>query len=90
MLLLLIAMTLTKTQQAQHDQDEWAMYQRMQSEKTLIADIWRPNARLVADYHKAQKCYVQFHLYRVKNCQAALAQVDRDLGEVETAQGDAR
>jgi hypothetical protein len=90
MLLLFLSMALTSAQQAQHDQTEWAMYQRMQADQAVITDLWRPNARLLADYHKAQKCYVQFHLYRVMDCQAALAKVDQDLGEVETAQAAER
>jgi hypothetical protein len=90
MLLLFVSMALTNTQQAQHDRTELAIYRRMQAEQAVIADMWRPDARLLADYHKAQKCYVHFHLYRVKDCQAALTRVDRDLGEVETAQAGER
>jgi len=46
MLLLFLAMTLTEAQQAKHDANEWAIYQRMQSNEATIADIWRPNAKL--------------------------------------------
>ena len=69
MLLLFLAITLTDAQQAKHD-TKWAIYQVMQSDEATIADIWRPSAKLLLDYRKLRKCYVQFHLYRTKECNA--------------------
>jgi hypothetical protein len=86
MLLLFIAMSLTNAQQAQHDRTELAMYQRLQADQALIAEIWHPSARLLADLRKARGCYTRFHLYKAPNCETELAQMDRDLGEVELAQ----
>ena len=86
MLLLFFAISLTNAQQAQHDRTELAMYQRIQVAGALIADIWHPNARLVADMHRARACYTKYHLYKVPNCDTELSQMDRDLGEVELAQ----
>lgn len=78
-------MALTNAQQARHDADEWKIYQRMQSDEATIADIWRPDAKLISDDRKLRKCYVQFHLYRAADCNAELTQVDHDLGEEEVA-----
>jgi hypothetical protein len=86
MLLLFFGMLLTDKQQAQHDRTELAMYQRLQTDQALIADIWHPSGRLVADLRKARACYTKFHLYKAPNCETELSQVDRDLGEVELAQ----
>ena len=90
MLLLFAAIALTNGQQTQHDQTEWAMYQRLQADKETIADMWRPNDTLLADYRKAHKCYVQFHLYRAADCNAELAKVDLDLGDLEMARTESR
>jgi hypothetical protein len=81
MFLLVLAMTLTNAQQARHDADEWKMYQQMQSDESTIADIWRPDAKLISDDRKLRKCYVQFHLYQATDCNAELMQLDHDLGE---------
>jgi hypothetical protein len=89
-MLLLIAMALTDSQQAQHDNVERAIYQRIQADRATISDTWRPGRRLLIDYSKAQSCYVKFHLYRAPNCDAVLAQVEIDLGNVETAQAEGR
>jgi len=86
MLLLFLAISLTDPQQAQHDRTELAMYQRLQADQALIADIWRPSARLVTDLSKARACYTKFHLYKAPDCETELSQTDRDLGEVELAQ----
>jgi hypothetical protein len=86
MLLLFFGISLTNAQQAQHDRTELAMYQRIQTDEALVADIWHPNARLVADLRKARACYTKFHLYKAPNCETELSQMDRDLGEVELAQ----
>ncbi len=85
MLFLFLAMVLNDAQQTQHDRTEWAIYQRVQADEAAIADIWRPNPKLLADYRTAHKCYVQFHLYRVAGCSAQFAKVDRDLGHSEAA-----
>jgi hypothetical protein len=90
MLLLFLSMALANAQQAQHDQTEWAMYRRLQADKETISEMWRPDGRLPADYRKAHKCYVQFHLYRVANCDAELAKVDLDLGDLELARTESR
>jgi len=87
MLLLFIAMSLTNAQQAQHDRTELAMYRRLQDDQARIADIWHPSAKLVTDMRKARACYARFHLYTVANCEVDLSQMDRDIGEVELAQG---
>jgi hypothetical protein len=42
MLLLMIAMALTDAQQAQHDNTEWAVYQRLKADDDAIAKIWHP------------------------------------------------
>jgi hypothetical protein len=89
MLVLFLAIAFTDTQQAQHDRTERAMYQRIQADQETISDIWQPNARLVSDYKKARACYTDFHLYRVLNCDAQLAQVDSDLGKVEIVKAGA-
>lgn len=89
MLFLFLAIAFTDTQQAQHDRAERAMYQRIQADQETISDIWQPNARVMADYKKARACYTNFHLYRVLNCDAQLAQVDRDLGNIEMAKAGA-
>jgi hypothetical protein len=85
MLLLFFAISLTNGQQALHDRTELAMYQRIQADQETISDIWRPDARLVSDYKKAQSCYTKFHLYKVPDCDAQLRQVESDLGNVEVA-----
>jgi hypothetical protein len=80
MLLLFLAIALTGAQQAKHNTNEWSIYQLMQSGETTIADMWRPNAKLLSDYRRLQKCYVRFYLYRAVDCNAELTQVDLDLG----------
>ena len=85
MLLLVFAMALTDVQQAQHDNTEWAIYRRIKADEAAISEIWHPNVKLLADQRRAQSCYVKFHLYSAANCDAELAQVDKDLGNVEIA-----
>jgi hypothetical protein len=87
MLLLFLAISLTNSQQAKHDQTELAMYQRLQADQALIADIWHPSTKLVTDLRKARACYTKFHLYKAPDCDTELFQMDRDLGEVEVALG---
>jgi hypothetical protein len=84
-MLLFIALSLTNKQQKQHDFDERMMSRRTQAYDAVIADMWRPRAKLIADYRKARKCYVQFHLYKTANCDPELQQVKTDLGNVEIA-----
>jgi hypothetical protein len=90
MLLLFFAISLTNAQQAQHDRDELAMYQRIQADQETISDMWRPNARLMADYKKARACYTNFHLYKVPDCDTQLREVKSDLGNVEVANAGAQ
>jgi len=90
MLLLFFSMALTNTQQMQHDVTEWQMYQQIQGDEEAIADIWRPSAKLLADYRKAKKCYVRFHLYRASNCSAELQEVGADLGKLDVARTESR
>jgi hypothetical protein len=66
------------------------IHERVQSDRSAISDIWQPNRRLLADYTKAQTCYVKCHLYRAPNCDTDLAQVERDLEKVEMAQAGRR
>lgn len=89
MLLLFLAMALTDAQQGQHDREESKIAHRIQAEQEAISDIWRPNAKLVSDYRRAQSCYSRFHLYKIPNCDAPLAQVETDLGDLETARAGA-
>jgi hypothetical protein len=89
-MLLLFAMALTDSQQAHYDKIERAIYERMEAARAAISDIWQPSRRLLADYTKAQTCYVKFHLYRTPNRDTDLAQVERDLGKVEMAQAGRR
>jgi hypothetical protein len=89
MLLLFFAIALTDTQQAQHDRIELGIYQRIQADQETISDIWRPDARVMADYKKARTCYTNFHLYRAPDCDAQLRQVESDLGNVEVAKAEA-
>jgi hypothetical protein len=89
MLLLFLAMALTDPQQAQHDREEWKIAHRIKAEQEAISDIWRPNARLVSGYRRAQSCYTRFHLYKVPSCDAPLAQVETDLGNLELARAGA-
>jgi hypothetical protein len=90
MLLLLFAIALTDAQQAHHDATERVMYQRIQADRSMITDLWRPSPRLLSDYNKAHSCYVQFHLYRVSDCDALLDRVDRDLGSIDIARAEGR
>jgi hypothetical protein len=89
MLLLVFAITLTNAQQAQHDRNELAMYERIQADQETISDIWRPDPRLMSDLKKAQTCYTNFHLYKATDCDAQLRQVESDLGNVEVARSGA-
>jgi hypothetical protein len=90
MLLLFLSIALSNAQQRKHDVAEWRMYQRVQADKEAIADIWRPHSKLLADYRRAQRCYTRFHLYRATSCDAELANVDRDLGNVEATWAGSR
>jgi len=85
MLLFLLSIALSNTQQAKHDLTEWKIAGRIQVDGDAIADIWHPPFKLLADYGKAKKCYVKFHLYRTDDCSAELNQVERDLGAFQMA-----
>lgn len=76
---LLLAVALTEAQQQKHDADELAMYTRLKSYESTIADIWRPSPKLLSDYRAARHCYVQFHLYKEESCSAAFYRVEVDL-----------
>ena len=89
MLLLFFAIALTNAQQTQHDRAELGIYQRIQAYQETISDIWQPDAKLMADYKKARACYTNFHLYRGRDCDAQLRQVESDLGNVEVARAGA-
>jgi hypothetical protein len=56
------------------------MSQRIQADDAVIADMWRPPAKLIADYRKARRCYAQFHLYRIGSRDTELKKVETDLG----------
>ncbi len=87
MFLLFISMALTPKQQRQHDITEWNIYHQMRTEEDAIADIWRPSAKLLADYRSAKSCYVRFHLYQTPDCSVELRRVEADLGDVERTDG---
>jgi hypothetical protein len=72
MLLFALTMALTAAQQTQHDHTEWTIYQRLHMSEEAIAELWRPSAKVLADYREAKKCYVRFHLYRTSGCGAEL------------------
>jgi hypothetical protein len=79
---LLLLLVLSAAKQIQHDATEQQIWKHLQRQKDSIMDRW-PHAghRLLSDFHKASKCYVQFHLQKVSTCDAALSAVDRDLTE---------
>jgi hypothetical protein len=77
---LLLFLVLSATTQIQHDATEQQIWSHLQRQKDSIMDRW-PHAghKLLSDFHRASKCYVQFHLQKVSTCEAALSVVDRDL-----------
>jgi HPt (histidine-containing phosphotransfer) domain-containing protein len=79
---LLLFLVLSAAKQIRHDAIEQQIWNHLQRQKDSIMDRW-PHAghRLLSDFHKASKCYVQFHLQKVSTCDAALSAVDRDLTE---------
>jgi hypothetical protein len=79
---LLFFLVLFATKQIQHDAIEQQIWSHLQRQKDSIMDRW-PHAghRLLADSHRASKCYVQFHLQKVSTCEGELSAVDRDLAE---------
>lgn len=62
MLLLFFAMALTDSQQAQPDKIERGIYERIEADRATISYIWQPSRRLLADYTRAQTCYIKVHL----------------------------
>jgi hypothetical protein len=88
MLLPFFALAHTDAQQSRHDRDEWVMSQRIEAAQETISDIWRPNAKLVSDYKKVRVCYTEFHLHQAPNCNAELAIVEGDLGNLEVARAE--
>ena len=79
---LLAFLALSATKQIQHDAMEQRISSDLQRQKDSIMDRW-PHAghKLLSDFHKASKCYVEFHLQKVSTCKEALSAVDRDLTE---------
>ena len=79
---LLLFLVLSAAKQIRHDAIEQQIWNHLQRQKDSIMDRW-PHAghRLLSDFHKASKCYVQFHLQKVSTCDAVLSAVDRDLTE---------
>jgi hypothetical protein len=55
MLLLALTMALTAAQQAQHDCTEWDIYQGPHTNEEATVELWRPSAKLPADYREAKK-----------------------------------
>jgi len=88
MFFLYFAIALTNSQQMHHDDTERAIYQRIETSKETISYIWRPNTKLLSDYGRARSCYIKFHLYKVINCDAELAQVEADLGNMALTRSD--
>lgn len=76
---LALAVALTAVQQTQHDDTERAAYQRLQAQTQSVFEIDHPSKKMVDDYKRARGCYTKLHLYKVQNCDAALAKVDADL-----------
>jgi hypothetical protein len=78
----LLFLVLSATKQIHHDAIEQQIWSHLQQQKDSIMDRW-PHAgrRLLSDFHRASKCYVQFHLQKVSTCEEALSAVDRDLAE---------
>lgn len=72
--LLLVLLT-----QSQRDTSQYVMYQRLQADKAVYADIWHPAKQLQRDIDKADKCYVKFHLRKTDSCEAALSTLETDL-----------
>ncbi len=90
MLVLALSVALTAAQQAQHDQTESTIYQRLHTDEEAIAELWKPSAKLLADYREAKKCYVRFHLNQGSDCSAELMKVDADLGNVDVKRAEGR
>jgi hypothetical protein len=71
---------LTFAQQNQHDAIERQIATQVQRQREAIMDLWpHIDHKVAADFVKAQKCYVGFHLWKEKDCQDFLSKVDRDL-----------
>ena len=79
MIVALLAFFLTSAQQSKHDADERAMYQKIQAYQRTIDDIWRPKPSVLSAQRAARRCYTDFHLYRVDNCDQELATVYHEL-----------
>jgi hypothetical protein len=79
MIPLILAFAMTPAQQTKHDDIERAAFARLQAQTQSIFEQDHPTKKTVDDYKKARACYTSLHLYRVQNCDAALAKVDNDL-----------
>jgi hypothetical protein len=77
---LLLFLVLSAAKQIQHDATEQQIWSHLQQQKDSILYLW-PHAghKLLSDFQRANKCYVQFHLQRITTCEAALSEVDHDL-----------
>lgn len=78
-LTLLLALALTDAEQAKHDEMERSLSARLTAQENAIWDMWRPGPKVLSDYRAARRCYTQFHLYKVDDCEKELGQVDDDL-----------
>lgn len=78
-LTLLLALALTDAEQAKHDEMERSLSARLTAQENAIWAIWRPSASLLADYRAARRCYTQFHLYKVDDCEKEIGKVNDDL-----------
>lgn len=76
---LILAIALTDAQQASHDEMERSISARLTAQENAIWQIWRPSSSLLADYRAARRCYTQFHLYKVDDCEKELGKVSDDL-----------
>lgn len=87
MIALLLAIALTDSQQAIHDDMERKMRAELVSAREVIELWWRPSKRVLRDYDNAEKCYSKFHLYKVKGCDAKLDALHRDLNPKYVVEG---
>ncbi len=79
---LLWLLALSSAGQVHHDAIERQISAHLQRQQDAIIEFW-PHAGpgLLSDFARANKCYVQFHLFQVRSCQAVLSTVDRDLAK---------
>jgi hypothetical protein len=90
MLIPFATMVLAEAQQAHHLAPNWRCTNVSRQTKRRSPICGGPNGRLLADYREANRCYVQFHLYRVADCSSKLATVEIDLGDLQIARTESR